>query len=133
MSDGVGYKIPRRDRLFAKLRRLAPETDREVATAVAKGAEEVASTAQQFAAVASGELRDSIGWQMDKSRLNIVATVSADALHARWVEFGTKGGVLGSQPAQPFMFPAYRLLRRRVRSRIGRAVGKAARKVANTK
>lgn len=130
MTDGVGVKVLKRDRLFSKLRKLAPDTDREVAKAVAKGAEEVAATAKQLAPVATGELRDSIGWQMNKSRMNIVATISADALHARWVEFGTKGGVLGSQPAQPFMFPAYRLLRKRVRNRIGRAIGKAARKVA---
>jgi len=133
LSDGASAKVFRRDALFSKLRRLAPDTDREVAKAVAKGAEEVAATAQQLAPVATGELRRSIGWQMDTSRVNIVAEISADAFYARWVEFGTKGGLFGSQPARPFMFPAYRLLRKRVSGRIGRAVSKAAKRVADSK
>lgn len=131
MSDGVEVKIHRRDALFAKLRRLAPDTDREVAKAVATGAEEVAQAAKQLAPVSSGRLRRSIGWQMDPSRINIVATVSAEEYYARWVEFGTKGGALGPQMAQPFMFPAYRLLKKRVTGRIGRAVSKAAKQVAS--
>lgn len=131
MSDGVDVVIHRRDALFAKLRRLAPATDREVAKAVAKGAEEVAQTAKQLAPVNTGKLRNSIGWQMDNQRVNIVATVSADEYYARWVEFGTKGGALGPIPARPFMFPAYRLLKKRVTGRIGRAMSKAAKDVAS--
>jgi HK97 gp10 family phage protein len=131
VSDGLDVTIHRRDALFAKLRQLAPQTDRELAKAVAKGASEVAEAAKQLAPVNTGELRNSIGWQMDNSRVNIVATVAADAYYARWVEFGTKGGALGSLPARPFMFPAYRLLKKRVQNRIGRAVSKAAKQVAD--
>lgn len=74
-----------------------------------------------------------------------------DAFYARWVEFGTQphnvargggtvsgkkqlagGGGLGhpGASAQPFFFPAYRANRRRVRSRITRAINSAARKQA---
>lgn len=70
---------------------------------------------------------------------------SNEAFYARWVEFGTQGAVRGqrvadgrrkgkmrksyrSHPgtaAQPFFYPAYRLLKKRSASRIKRAVAKA--------
>ena len=59
--------------------------------------------------------------------------------YARFVEFGTKPHVAGGKFAgaahpgakrQPFFFPAYRALRKRVRGRITRATTKAARAVA---
>lgn len=85
------------------------------------------------------------------SDTDIRATVYAgddEAYYARWVEFGTaphslaKGADIsrdksqgGSRqhpgtPAQPFFYPAYRALKRRVVSRISRGISKAARKVA---
>lgn len=74
-----------------------------------------------------------------------------EAFYARWVEFGTKahnvasgggtvrgqqslasGGGLGhpGASAQPFFYPAYRAVSRRVRSRITRATNRAAREEA---
>lgn len=75
-----------------------------------------------------------------------------EAYYARWVEFGTaphgvakdagkaagrrltRLGIGGLQhpgaAAQPFFYPAYRAVRRRVRSRITRATNSAAKKVA---
>lgn len=59
--------------------------------------------------------------------------------YAHLVEFGAKphtagGRFKGAQhpgaPAQPFFYPPYRALRRRAKSRINRAVRKAAREVA---
>lgn len=76
---------------------------------------------------------------------------NAKAFYAAWVEFGTKphsvargGGTKGGQKKaragggiphpgaapSPFFFPAYRLNKKRAKSRIARAIGKAARKVA---
>lgn len=76
---------------------------------------------------------------------------NAKAFYAAWVEFGTKphnvakgggtkkgqrqaragGGIPhpGAAP-NPFFYPAYRLNKKRALSRIKRAIGKAARKVA---
>lgn len=53
----------------------------------------------------------------------------ARAFYARWVEFGTKGGV----PARPFFFPAFRLMRRLLKRRIKAASKRAARKLAGIK
>lgn len=74
------------------------------------------------------------------------------AFYARWVEFGTAphsvakgGGTVGGKKdasrgkgtphpgakAQPFFFVSYRANRKRVRSRITRAINKSARQVAN--
>lgn len=47
-------------------------------------------------------------------------TPDSEAYYARWLEFGTQ-----KNPAQPFLFPAYRLNRRRVLGRITRGVNKA--------
>lgn len=74
-----------------------------------------------------------------------------EAFYARWVEFGTAphnvesgGGTVSGKrrasigaglghpgaKAQPFFFPAYNANRRSVRSKISRAVGRAAKEVA---
>lgn len=62
--------------------------------------------------------------------------------YAHMIEFGTAphinaGKFAGTQhpgtAAQPFFFPAYRALRKRVKSRITRATNKAAKKVAGSK
>jgi HK97 gp10 family phage protein len=59
--------------------------------------------------------------------------------YAHLVEFGTAPHINGGKfkgtqhpgtPAQPFFYPAYRALRKRVKSRISRATNKAAKKVA---
>ncbi|MFG1333989.1 HK97-gp10 family putative phage morphogenesis protein [Xanthobacter autotrophicus] len=75
-----------------------------------------------------------------------------EAFYARWVEFGTKATPArasrrnrnyrrtlvmtkeykahAATPAQPFFFPAYRANKKRVKSRVSRAITKAAKKVA---
>lgn len=87
---------------------------------------------------------------------DLVITIYAGddkAFYARWVEFGTKphtitaknaptltrGGVnFGKQVSHPgastssaFFYPAYRAVRKKIKSRISRAVNKSARDVAN--
>jgi HK97 gp10 family phage protein len=80
-------------------------------------------------------------------RNNMIATVFTTSFKAALVEFGTAGGVLGGfaaytgahqnkrgrrqrrthggTAAQPFFFPAYRALKRRIKSRISRGISKA--------
>lgn len=88
---------------------------------------------------------------------DLVITIFAgndEAFYARWVEFGTRphiinaknapvmsrGGVNfgrtvshpGASTANAFFFPAYRAMRKRIKSRISRAINKSVRDVANT-
>jgi HK97 gp10 family phage protein len=130
MTDGVEVRIFRRDALFRKVRRLTPSVDEELYKAVKKGADEVADLARKLAPEDTGELKRSIHSRMAGDRVNIVGQAVADATHARWVEHGTLGGALGAQPPRPYMYPAYRLLRKRVQSRITRAINKAVKQVA---
>jgi len=87
---------------------------------------------------------------------DLVITIFAgndEAFYARWVEFGTRphtitvknaptlsrGGVNfgtsvshpGASTANAFFFPAYRAMRKRIKTRISRAINKSVRDVAN--
>ena len=92
----------------------------------------------------------------DKRDMRISVYAGNDkAFYARWVEFGTqahslaKGADISSKSrrkralqrtgvqhpgakAQPFFFPAFRANRKKVKSRISRAITKAAKQVAKT-
>jgi HK97 gp10 family phage protein len=89
---------------------------------------------------------------------NLRITVFAgndEAFYARWVEFGTAASPArasrrnknyrrtvvmtkeyrahAATPAQPFFFPAYRANRKRIKSRVSRAITKAAKMIATEK
>lgn len=124
--DGVSIKVTNKDRLFARFRRLAPTADRELTLAALKSAEEVANLAKRFVPVRSGALRDSITFDAVEGKPAAQATAGdAKAYYAGWVEHGTT-----KNKAQPFMWPAYRLLKKRIVSRMGRALSKSAKAVA---
>lgn len=88
---------------------------------------------------------------------DLVITIFAGddkAFYARWVEFGTKPHTItaknaptlsragvnfgtsvshpGASTANAFFFPAYRAMRKRIRTRISRAINKSIRDVANS-
>lgn len=88
---------------------------------------------------------------------DLVITIFAgndEAFYARWVEFGTRPHTIkaknapnmsragvnfgtnvshpGASTANAFFFPAYRALRKRIRTRISRAITKSVRDVSNT-
>ena len=104
--------------------------------AMEKSAEELVSMMKRLVPVDRGDLQMSISWTWgdapegavvvaesgeDSRGLKItVYAGSKAAYYARWVEFGTK-----EQPAHPFFFPAYRSLRKRIKSRTTRAMKKA--------
>lgn len=135
----------KKDRLRQKLAAVVPEIETETAKATAQGADEVAEMAQRLAPKAEvqperrpGEYADSIHArrlrddEVQTHRRNSVAGGTlAWGVFARWywlwIEFGTKRGVT----ARPHLLPAYRALRRRVKTRISRAMGKAIKNVAN--
>lgn len=127
----VTLKVRNKDRLYRKLRRSVPGIEGELRTAIAKSADEMVALAMNYAPEKDGDLKRSIGWGWGSATAGILGRAASlraivfagddTAFYARWVEFGTKQG----RRAQPFFFPAYRLLRKRIRSRLSRAMTKA--------
>lgn len=117
-----------KDRLFANLRNTVPAIDSELRGELADGGDELVEKAKSFAPEDSGDLRDSIRWEWTKSTTLFASKSPAirflagskKAFYARWVEF--------NHPRQPFFFPAYRLLRRRIKGRMSRALTRAIKK-----
>lgn len=144
----------KKDKVRQKLIAMVPKVGVNLENAMREGANEIAGLARRYAPVETGQLRDSINahviddydsradQQIQTSfqvtlqkgkRRGLTVSRAARAIetqawgifaHFKWrfVEFGTV-----DTRAQPFMFPAYRVLRKRVRSRISRAIGKAIR------
>lgn len=104
--------------------------------AMEKSAEELVSMMKRLAPIDTGDLQISISWTWgDAPAGSVVVAKSAEderglkitiyagskeAYYARWVEFGTK-----NQSAHPYFYPAYRSLRKRIKSRTTRAMKKA--------
>lgn len=126
------------DKLRAKLRAMPDEVRREIRGALEKNANELVAMQKRLVPVDDGDLRDSIEWAWgdgETSRIGVkgqqglaitVSAGSAEAFHARWVEFGTSDG----RPAQGFFYSPYRALRKRMKSRITRSQNKAIKRVA---
>lgn len=155
----MATRVLNRERLKRKLAALPKRARAEIHKALEKGAEEIKTTARNLVPVSSGDLRESIDYTFGKFEADnpnvrgvqagggledpeLSVTIHAGdekAYYAAFVEFGTKpheqGGLFaGAQhpgtKAQPYFFTAYRLLKKRVKSRIARATRKAARDVA---
>jgi HK97 gp10 family phage protein len=122
-------------RIRKKLKAIAPAIERTVAASLEKSAQEIVTLAKHLCPVDDGTLRNSIGWTWgdapegsvvlastgDKAALRITVYAGSDqAFYARWVEFGTKTSL-----PHGFMLPAYRTLRKRIKSRTNRAISKA--------
>jgi len=152
----MATKLQGRQRLLAKMAALPTEVRSAIKQALAEGADEITDMQKRLAPVKTGDLRNSIvqtwgGARVRYSSLSATAgagdpdlTVRISAgnskvRYAHLIEFGTAphingGKFAGSQhpgtKAQPFFYPPYRALRKRVKSRITRATTKAAKKVA---
>lgn len=135
------------DRLKRKLTLVIPaQVEKATAAAMEVGADEIVAMMRRLVPVDTGQLRNSIGWTwgdppkgamvLGKSKSaggdgrkvitiyagneqTVVGSRSQFQL-ARLQEFGTQ-----AMSAQPFFFPAYRALRKRVRGRITRQMKKA--------
>jgi hypothetical protein len=116
--------VPRSSAQLARLQRRLdgiPVAVRAAAQpALDKSAAELVTRAQMLAPVDEGDLRDSI--HAGPGEHELARRVSTDDYKARWQEFGTV-----AQPASPYFFVSYRLLKRWIQRRIKRAVGKAVR------
>ena len=101
--------------------------------AMEKGAQEMVDMAKRLVPVESGSLRDSINWtwgeapkgatvlaESTPTERGLKITVYATDFKARWLEFGTV-----KMRAQPYFFPSWRTLRKRIKSRIVREQRKA--------
>lgn len=149
-------KILNLARLDRKLKRI-PEVAKElIKSAMEQGANEIVDMMKSLAPQDSGDLHDSIGWTWGKkpkyaqaiavmkSSLGGELTITIYAgnskvRYAHLVEFGAKPHIAGGMfagakhpgsPAQPFFFVSYRANRKKVKSRIRRAITKAAKEVA---
>jgi len=139
----MGVLMAKSAQLLRLERRLAaiPVAVREtVQPALAKSGEELAATMRQLAEPSrdTGELIESItvtlpgqstppysqpGGMRVAAELEVLVTAgNEDVRYAHLVEHGTL-----KAPAQPFFWPAVRLLQKRLNSRIKRAIGKAVR------
>jgi HK97 gp10 family phage protein len=151
----ISAKVTRKDRLYAKLKQLAPEAAKVIGEEALKAANEMAATARNYAPVDDGDLRDSIvvtpggqmtpaysqpgGSQMVPENAALVTAGNSKVRYPHLVEYGTRPHVNqgkfpgthhpGTRP-QPFFWPSFRLLRRRFRARMTRAINKAIKKAA---
>lgn len=135
------------DRLKRKLTLVIPaQVEKATAAAMEVGADEIVAMMRRLVPVDTGQLRNSIGWTwgdppkgamvLGKSKSaggdgrNVITIYAGNEQTvvgsrsqfqlARLQEFGTQ-----AMSAQPFFFPAYRALRKRVRGRITRQMKKA--------
>lgn len=149
MPDGVTVSV-KKDALIRKFQRLVPTARVEVTAAALKGAEDVADLAKRFAR--SDRVKASIKAEPIPDRLAAMVVAGGPGTLverrkgsgvfvsiARLEEFGTpphenKGLYQGTEnpgtKPHPFLFPAARLLKKKNKARISRAMGQAARKVA---
>lgn len=142
-------------RLQKKLNRLPQVVKARIRAAMEQGAEEIVALAKSLVPTDTGALRDSIGWtwgrapkgaitlgKIEATGGDLTITIYAgnsEAFWARWVEFGTashtaggkfEGATIPAVPASPFFYVSYRANRKRVKSRVTRAINKAAKEVA---
>jgi hypothetical protein len=139
-------------KLQKKLLAFPQAAKEEIAKAMEESANEIVGMAKSLAQ--SSRVRNSIGWTYGdvpkgalaiggiKSRAGILITIfagSEEAFMARWEEFGTaphtNAGIFsgtqhpGTAP-RPYFFVSYRANRRRIKSRVSRAISRSAKKVA---
>lgn len=122
----VAAQVDKLDRLRKKLAKM-PELARvEIRKALDKGAEEVLRAQRTLAATSrrTGALIG--GLHAEDGEHDLQVKVVSSAFYSRYVEFGTSHSA-----AEPFFFPGYRLVKKRVKARIARAARAAAKKVAN--
>lgn len=112
-----------RDRLRRKMKAIPVEVRKALKVQNATNAGDLVETMKGFVPVIEGNLVSSIKHQDVSDSTRVSQKVSAgarDAPYASWVEFGTS-----KNEASPFFWVAYRLLRRRMKSRMSRAAKKA--------
>lgn len=129
---------PQLKRLLRNMRKMATTPREKVLPALVQSAHELAELQKSFAPVDSGDLRDSIavtapgqstppysepgGSRVAGPYEAIVTAGNNEVRYPHLVEYGTS-----KTEAQPFFWPAYRVLKKRIVGRVNRAVKKAVR------
>lgn len=151
----MAVKIQGLNKLQRKLTKFPKIAENLVRQAMEQGAQEIVNMMQSFVPVDSGELMESIGWtwgtapkysqrigsvKSNDGRLTItIYAGNSRVRYAHLVEFGVaphiaggmfKGAQIPAVKKQPFFFVSWRANRRRVRSRVARAINKAAKQIA---
>jgi HK97 gp10 family phage protein len=132
----IKYSVPRKTEFFNRLRSTVPGIEEAVKDATIVSAKEMVEKARALAPEVDGDLRRSIGYTVGQYRpanANVRGTTArggenavtvhagdAKAFYADWIEFGT-----ANSGKRPYFYPAYRLLRRKIKGRISRAMTKA--------
>lgn len=146
------------ERLNRKLTKTIPAAAlRRVKEALEASANEAVAAMKRLAPVDNGDLQMSISWtwgdapkgtlaiatskgSADGMRITIYAG-GGDAFYARFVEFGTaphvNGGLYAGSKhpgtkAQPFFFPGWRMVRRKVKGRVTRNIRRAIKEAAGS-
>ncbi|MTH96645.1 HK97-gp10 family putative phage morphogenesis protein [Roseibium sp. RKSG952] len=118
MPDRVIMRSPKLDATMARIRKIAPKSNEYLEQASERSAKELAKLASSAAPRVSGDLADSIKAKKTEDYQ------SAWGVYAIWrwmfTEFGTS-----TKAAQPFLFPIYRLLKKKHLGRARRALNKA--------
>ena len=129
------------EELTARLGAIPAEIMRELRPALVRGAQEIADAAEELAPEDTGDLVNTIavtgpgettppyasgGGKVTAKPNQALVTVGApDMRHGHLQEFGTS-----HHEAQPFLRPAFRLKRRKVESRITRALRAAIKRIS---
>jgi HK97 gp10 family phage protein len=122
--------------LLKRLERIPKEVKAAVAPALIKSGNELAAMQKHLAPVDTGALRDSIhvtlpgettppysqpgGSRVARENEVLITAGNSDVRYSHLLEWGTT-----KAPAQPFFFPAYRLLRARIQRRLKRSISAA--------
>ncbi len=155
MADGVSITIRKKDRLFRKMRQSVATLKDETEQAAFASAQEMAGAAQARAPFDDGDLRASIvatpagqstpsyshpgGSTAVPDGAALVTAGNSRVRYAHLVEYGTSSHVQGGLFAgtihpgtarQPFFWISYRLMRRRIKNRMTRAVNRAFKRAA---
>lgn len=112
-------KIHGQKELSSQLRNLLPRIAPAIQASLEKSAAEMADTARALAPVDDGDLRASIRTESGDLTVRVRAGGNR-AWYAPLVEYGTK-----KMAARPFWWPAWRFMRRLIRSRTVRDINKA--------
>ncbi|SMQ65874.1 phage protein, HK97 gp10 family [Devosia lucknowensis] len=132
-------KIQGLDRLKKKLRRMPEQAKVEIKKALNLSADEMVDMAKGLAPFEDGALKNSIQKEGGRHELAIDVVAGGTATtrevrdgagveydYALAQEFGTS-----NMKPTPFFFPAYRVVRKRIKSRVSRATTKAAKTAAS--
>jgi hypothetical protein len=147
-------KIEGREKLRAKFKALPQAARDAIGKAVRQSAEDLVGLQQRLVPIEKGTLRDSIRFEIfegEEFRATVIAGGTAATRRelrkgsgrftdeAVLAEFGThahraggkfRGALIPAEPPRAFFYPAWRAMKKPIKSRISRAITSAAKKVA---